>query len=68
MFNAVCQRVTTCPVPGVSCNKHNLSLGCYVACIIITKRILWNIQSRLQHLRNINLDTNVDEFGQLSQT
>ena len=27
--------------------------------------VLLNIQRRLQHLRNINVDTKIDEFGQL---
>ena len=27
--------------------------------------VLWNIQRRLLHLRNINFDSKIDEFGQL---
>ena len=27
--------------------------------------VLWNIQRRLQHIQNINFDTQIDELGQL---
>ena len=29
--------------------------------------VLWNIQRRLQYLRNFNFDTKIDEVGQLGQ-
>ena len=44
MLNEVRQRVTTYPgtgqvvtTPGLSCNKHDRHLGCYITCIIITQ-------------------------------
>ena len=38
----------------------------YITFIIITQG--WNIQRRLQHLRNINFETKIDEFSQLGTT
>ena len=34
-------------------------------CIAIIQGLLWNIQRRLQHIQNINVDTQIDKFGLL---
>ena len=43
------------PRHGDSCNMHDWPFTL----------ALWNIQSRLQDIQNINFDTQIDEFGQL---